>query len=69
MSWMQKLYKTYNNCETKIGYSNDEKERPLLPICHTTAQAHIEIVIDEDGDFQEAHLITNKDDTNVSISE
>jgi CRISPR-associated protein Csd1 len=64
---MQKLYETYNNCEGKIGYSNNEKERPLLPICHTTAQAHIEIVIDEDGDFQEAHLVTNKDDMTTII--
>ncbi len=67
MSWMQKLYETYNNCEGKIGYSNNEKERPLLPICHTTAQAHIEIVIDEDGDFQEAYLVTNKDDMTTII--
>lgn len=62
MSWMQKLYETYNNCEGMIGYSNNPKERPLLPICHITTQAHIEILIDDEGNFLEAHLITNKED-------
>lgn len=62
MSWMQKLYETYNNCEGQIGYSNNPKERPLLPICHITTQAHVEVLIDDEGNFLEAHLITNKDD-------
>lgn len=62
MSWMQKLYETYNNCMGMIGYSKDPKERPLLPICHITTQAHVEILIDEQGTFQEAYLITNKED-------
>ena len=62
MSWMQKLYETYNNCAGKIGYSDNPKERPLLPICHITTQAHIEILINKEGQFQEAHLITDKED-------
>lgn len=67
MSWMQKLYETYNNCEGQIGYSNNPKERPLLPICHITTQAHIEILIDDEGNFLEAHLITNKEDVATII--
>lgn len=51
MSWIQKLYETYNNCESMRGYSTDENKRHLLPICHMTAQAHIEIVIDQEGNF------------------
>jgi CRISPR-associated protein Csd1 len=51
MSWIQKLYETYNNCESMRGYSTDRNKRPLLPICHMTAQAHIEVVIDQEGNF------------------
>jgi CRISPR-associated protein Csd1 len=51
MSWVQKLSETYNNCEAMIGYSTDESKRPLLPICHMTAQAHITVVIDKDGNL------------------
>jgi CRISPR-associated protein Csd1 len=67
MSWMQKAYETYNNCESKIGYSEDEKKRPLLPICHMTAQAHIEIVIDQESNFQKARLVTNKNNAATII--
>ena len=67
MSWMQKLYETYNNCEGMIGYSSNEKERPLLPICHITTQAQIEIAIDGDGNFLRANLITDKNDASTII--
>lgn len=67
MSWMQKLYETYNNCEGKVGYSNNEKERPLLPICHITTQAQIEIVIDGAGNFLRARLITDKREASTII--
>ncbi|RJP46231.1 MAG: type I-C CRISPR-associated protein Cas8c/Csd1 [Anaerolineaceae bacterium] len=60
MSWIQKLHETYNNCQSSIGYSGKEGSRPLLPICHITAQAHIEIVINKNGDFRRASLITEK---------
>ena len=45
MSWIQKLYETYNNCESMVGKVTSEKEVPLLPICHTTNKAQIEIGI------------------------
>ncbi len=67
MSWMQKLYETYNNCEGEMGYSNNEKERPLLPICHITTQAQVEIVIDGAGNFLRANLITDKNDASTII--
>lgn len=60
MSWIQKLYETYNRCESQIGYSLVEDERPLLPICHTTTDAHIEVVIDQNGQFKRASIITDK---------
>lgn len=67
MSWIQKLYETYNNCESMVGYSTDESKRPLLPVCHMTAQAHIKIVIDQEGNFREADVITDKNDAATII--
>ncbi|MCC9078493.1 type I-C CRISPR-associated protein Cas8c/Csd1 [Litorilinea aerophila] len=62
MNWMQRLAETYDNCQSSIGYSHQDDQRPLLPICHITSQAHIEIVIDGEGNFRRARLITEKDD-------
>jgi CRISPR-associated protein Csd1 len=67
MSWIQKLYETYNNCKSSIGYSTDAGVRPLLPICHITTQAHIEVVISADGNFRTARVITEKSDMTTII--
>lgn len=67
MSWIQKLYETYNNCEAMKGYSTDESKRPLLPVCHITAQAHIEIILNENGNFQAARLVADKNDATTII--
>jgi CRISPR-associated protein Csd1 len=40
-----------------IGVGSDEKEVPLLPICHSTQQAQIEIAIDLDGNFKHARVV------------
>jgi CRISPR-associated protein Csd1 len=50
-----------------IGYSGEEDERPLLPICHITAQAHIEIIINDEGNFLRAQIINNKNDATTII--
>jgi len=50
MSWIQKLYDTYEACESMVG--NDNEKYPLIPICHTTQKAHIEIVIDNEGNYK-----------------
>lgn len=58
MSWIQKLYETYENCSSEVGkLAVDENKVPLLPICHTTQKAHIEIVIDGKGKFIRAQVI------------
>lgn len=57
MSWIQKLYETYDNCQTMIGVGTDDNEVPLLPICHTTQKAQIEIVLDQEGNFKKARVI------------
>ncbi len=61
MSWIQKLYETYENCSAMIGPGKLENEIPLLPICHTTQKAQIEIVIDQDGIFKRARIIPKSD--------
>ncbi|MGB8213614.1 MAG: type I-C CRISPR-associated protein Cas8c/Csd1 [Anaerolineales bacterium] len=61
MSWIQKLYETYNNCQSMIGAGADDNEVPLLPICHTTQKAQIEIVIGEEGAFRRARVIPKEE--------
>jgi CRISPR-associated protein Csd1 len=61
MSWIQKLYETYENCQSMIGHVASKKEVPLLPICHTTNKAQIEIVIDHKGNFKRARVVTKED--------
>ncbi len=57
MSWFERLYETYDNCSKFIGVKLD-KAPPLLPIAHTTQNAHIEITIRDDGTFSGAEIIT-----------
>lgn len=57
MSWIHKLYETYNNCQSMIGAGTDDNETPLLPICHTTQKAQIEIVLGENGTFRRAKVV------------
>ena len=63
MSWIEKLYKTYENNTDKIGDKNDSI--PLYPICHTAQNAHIEIVIDGDGNFKRATVISKDDSPTI----
>lgn len=66
MSWIQKLYETYNNCQSMIGAGTNDNEIPLLPICHTTQKAQIEIVLDGHGQFRRAKVIP-KDESRTII--
>ena len=63
MSWIEKLYQTYENNTDKIGGKNDSI--PLFPICHTAQNAHIEIVIDGYGNFQRASVISKDDSPTI----
>jgi CRISPR-associated protein Csd1 len=49
-----------------VGVSHDENKMPLLPICHTTQKAHIEITIDEHGKFIKARSL-GKDEVRTTI--
>ncbi len=53
MSWMAKLYDTY---ETGMGLDLPDKNK-LMPISHTLQNAHINIVIDINGCFKRAEVL------------
>ncbi len=58
------LNRTYENCQSSIGLLEEENDRllvPLLPICHTTQMAQVEIVIDQNGNFIQARVVPKKD--------
>jgi CRISPR-associated protein Csd1 len=57
MNWIQSLYETYENCQNIIGVVESENQVPLLPICHTTQKAHIEITLDAKGNFRRARVV------------
>lgn len=65
MSWMQKLYETYEKCQSMIGLDSDESGVPLLPICHTTQEAQIEIIIDQNGNFKGARVVPKSEATTI----
>lgn len=53
MSWLQKLNDTYAHCKGR----EPDGSQPLMPICHTTQLAQIEIVLDGHGHFRRATVI------------
>jgi CRISPR-associated protein Csd1 len=70
MNWIQSLYETYKNCQNMIGVIEEDKEGkeqvPLLPICHTTQKAQIEITLDAKGNFRRARVV-GKDEARTII--
>jgi CRISPR-associated protein Csd1 len=64
MSWIEKLYKTYEACADAPQFES----KPLLAVGHTEQQAHVEIVLDGAGNFQRASLV-QKETTAVPASE
>lgn len=66
MSWMQKLYTTYEQCAhdpdfTDPPLADGEREQPgLMPISHISQQAHICITLNAQGEFQGAELLPPK---------
>ncbi len=61
MSWIQKLYETYEFCSSGT-HSNIPN-----PISHTTQMAHIEIVVDGQGNFRRAKVLENKEERKTLI--
>lgn len=64
MSWIQKLYETYERCAGAQQFATS----PLLPVSHTTQQAHVEIRLDESGKFLGARAVA-KEETLIPATE
>ena len=58
MSWMEKLYETYEKAQ-KMN-ERGSGDLPVVP-SHTTQQAHVEITIDGDGNFLRASILGKED--------
>ncbi|MFA6846034.1 MAG: type I-C CRISPR-associated protein Cas8c/Csd1 [Sphaerochaetaceae bacterium] len=70
MSWQQKLVETYQNCQSEIGKGVDIPGYPiLLPICHTTQLAQIEVVLDGQGNLMKgaSRILYDKKDQETII--
>lgn len=64
MSWLLNLYRTYESNLDLVGKVEkkwNDKEYTLLPIGHTTQNAHIEVNITEDGRFHTATVVDQND--------
>ena len=67
MGWIQKLYETYENCEVQVGVIDGNKDKvPLLPIAHSTQNAHIEVVLNGKAEFLRARIL-EKDESMTII--
>jgi CRISPR-associated protein Csd1 len=64
MSWMQKLHETYERCKGR----EPPGSKPLLPIGHSSQQAHIEITLEADGTFRGARIV-EKEETVIPATE
>lgn len=66
MSWIQKLYDTYENCINEVGVvGTDERKTPLLPIAHSTQNAQIEVVINGEGNFLSARTLGKEETVTI----
>ncbi len=61
MSWIHKLYDTYENCKSEVGIVGADEKTPLLPIAHSTQNAQIEVVVNRDGKFIRARALEKKE--------
>ena len=71
MSWLQNLYQTYNANEHAVGKiykKKNDSEYTLLPISHTTQNAHVEVIVNEDGEFVSAFTL-NRENTIIPCTE
>ena len=64
MSWIQKLYDTYEQCSGAPQFAS----HPFLPVSHAIQQAHIEVTLDGDGNFRRAKIVP-KEETMLPATE
>jgi CRISPR-associated protein Csd1 len=64
MSWLLNLYETYESNLDRVGVIEKKyngQEYTLLPVSHTTQNAHIQVEVTEDGEFHSAFVIDKSD--------
>lgn len=66
MSWIQKLYNTYENCKSEVGVVGTNCRTPLLPFSHTIINAHIEMIISVNGNFIGAYSVSKNEAMTIS---
>lgn len=59
MSWIEKLYQTYEN--NKGNIANPDDVVPLLPLFHNTQNAQLHVVLDGEGNLLNASLVVKDD--------
>lgn len=64
MSWLNDLYLTYEACKSEVGVIKDNQPL-LLPIAHLTQNAHLEIILDKNGNFNRAKKVDKADAVTV----
>ena len=68
MSWFYDLYKTYENNFEEVGIIREKKngtKYTLLPVSHMEQAAHIEVTLDEYGEFLKAHVLDKEDSATI----
>jgi CRISPR-associated protein Csd1 len=66
MSWIEKLYETYECCDGAPQFENE----PLLPLCHVYQQAHLEVVISGDSRYRSARVLQRTEQrTSIACTE
>ena len=66
MSWIQKLYDTYENCRSEVGGVRIDFKAPLLPLSHTIVNANIEVILDKSGNFIRARCLQRNESVTIS---
>ncbi len=64
MSWLLNLYETYESNLDRVGETEkkyNNQEYTLLPVSHTTQNAHIQVEITEEGEYHSAFVIDKSD--------
>lgn len=59
MSWVEKLYETYENCAA-VAVNESDEHVSLIPVAHTTQNAQIEVVLDNEGVFLRARVLSKE---------
>lgn len=68
MTWIQKLYRTYEAVEQNVQLSDLDKEM-LAPLWHSPQTAHINITLDGDGNFISAKVLGEKPIVMLPVTE